>query len=188
MSLSKYEFKIPDRTKPIKRKDRIPCGGSWFELVDFVPEIVSADQVIGRKVSSIITHLGSYGMGGPGFFGLGLGSDEGLVIAIWGASRWTHVNGRIIKENFRNESGALRPWITEEVDELTPLVIGREITGFCVKRFSLKIHIGNDLLFTISESHDDRSEFKETCKPRLSKIVDDLRKSVFLSPTPDIWI
>lgn len=47
----------------------------------------------GRKVLETSHHLGSYGMGGPGFFGMKLagrsgGKDSWLVLTLWGADDW----------------------------------------------------------------------------------------------------
>lgn len=40
------------------------------------PEYLAAKSPIGRKIVGFSTHLGTYGMGGPGFFGLLLDTDE----------------------------------------------------------------------------------------------------------------
>ena len=183
MSLSKYEFKIPDKTKPIKREDRIPCGGPRFELIDFKPNIVNPEEVIGRKVYEIIDYVGSYGMGGPGFFGFRLDS-EWLVIAIWGAATWIQFNGEFIEE----PQNIIRGRFSTRQDEFNPHGTGKEITKFSISKFSFEIQLDQDRLFTLSESPDDTPVPNETERPPLFERSDDLRKSVFLAPTGEIWI
>ena len=77
-----YDYEIPHRDQPIPANERGlgPCG----RLQPFAPPPISAEQVIGRTVEEICPYVGTYGMGGPGFFGLRLGS-EWLVIAVSGA-------------------------------------------------------------------------------------------------------
>lgn len=102
----RYEFQIPDPTKPISG-DLSPCG-SEYELMDFKPQAVSAEMVVGRTVDEICLYVGTYGMGGPGFFGLRLGT-EWLVVAIWGAASWILVDGRIVEDGFWEDNGWPRP-------------------------------------------------------------------------------
>lgn len=50
-------------------------------------------KILGRTVTAWSDHLGSYGMGGPGFFGLKLAANrphrpEWLVLTLWGADNW----------------------------------------------------------------------------------------------------
>jgi hypothetical protein len=70
-----YKFKIPDPSKPLPGD--IPSWSPTCELVDFEPPPLTADMIVGRTVDEICTHIGTYGMGGPGFFGLRLGSESG---------------------------------------------------------------------------------------------------------------
>ena len=76
-------YEIPDPTKPIPEEDRGMVGPSG-ELIPFEPILLEASDVVGRTVDEIVPHVGTYGMGGPGFFGIRLG-NEWLTIAIWGA-------------------------------------------------------------------------------------------------------
>jgi hypothetical protein len=121
MSQLLYEFKIPDESKPIDGET--PPWGPFFDLVDFKPEPLSANQIVGRAVDEVCKDVGTYGMGGPGFFGLRL-ADEWLVISMWGADSWIQINGRIVHDVFWNENGMPRPWLSGDSDELTGRIVG----------------------------------------------------------------
>lgn len=49
-------------------------------------------NVIGRKVVALSPYCGTYGMGGPGFFGLKFDNDEWLILKLWGADGWLNVD------------------------------------------------------------------------------------------------
>lgn len=56
-------------------------------------------RCVGRRVIEWSSSLGSYGMGGPGFFGMRLAatpsySEEWLVLVLWGAAHWLILDGR----------------------------------------------------------------------------------------------
>ena len=56
-------------------------------------------QIVGRTITAWSDHLGSYGMGGPGFFGLQLAAsrphrEEWLVLILWGADNWLLFDGQ----------------------------------------------------------------------------------------------
>lgn len=58
-------------------------------------------RIVGRTIYSTSPYLGSYGMGGPGFFGLGLKKttkypEEWLVLTAWAAAEWLLVNGKCL--------------------------------------------------------------------------------------------
>jgi len=125
-------------------------------------------------------------MGGPGFFGLRF-QDEWLVIAIWGASSWILVDGRIIHDVYWEENGAHRPSITDKVDELTGSLVGKAVSSFDIAKHSLKVGIGKHVL-SISESPDERPIHEGNKTPRRFHRNDDLRKAVFLSHTAELWV
>jgi hypothetical protein len=72
----------------------LPCEGP-------IPPTIrktGVERVIGRKVLDACCHLGSYGMGGPGFLGVKLEknsehSDEWLVLCLWGSDEWVRYDG-----------------------------------------------------------------------------------------------
>ena len=180
----RYRFKIPDPSKPIGGEP--PPWGPFCELIDFEPQLLTAERVLGRVVSRICTCVGTYGMGGPGFFGLRFG-EEWLVIAIWGASSWIQVDGRIVEDVFWEKNDAPRPWITAERDELTTSLIGQSVSSYDIGQYSLRICIGKHTL-SICESSDARPVHEGNKSPRRFEKNDDLRKAIFLSPTTELWI
>lgn len=184
MSSVWYEFKIPDPSKPLP--GNVPSWGPTCELVDFKPPALKASVVIGRTVDAICPYVGTYGMGGPGFFGLRLG-DEWLVIAIWGAASWIQVDGRIVQDVSWDKDEWPRPWITEEGDELSRILLDQPISAFEVAQHSLAARIGERTL-TITESPESRPIREGNKKPRSLSQFDDLRRAVFLSPTNEIWV
>lgn len=97
------------------------------------------DSLLGSRVIGFSTHLGTYGMGGPGFFGLLLEKDgdrQYLVYAVWASGQYILLDGRVI-ECHLNYNKSHRPWISswagepeeEQWDELTPKVTGSRITA-----------------------------------------------------------
>ena len=180
------EFEIPDPSQPIPEDEREVVGPSGH-LIPFVPKALSSDQVIGRTVNEILTHVGTYGMGGPGYFGLRLG-EEWLVIAIWGASEWIEVDGILIQDHFFDNYGRSRPWITEDADNLSPKLAGSKVTSLELMQRYMRISFSNGMSLVIDESAKDRPILEGTKRPREFLADDDLRKAVFMSPTTEIWV
>lgn len=179
-------FKIPDPSQPIPEDERGLVGPSG-PLTPFVPNALSAEQVTGREVNEVLTNVGTYGMGGPGYFGLRL-RDEWMVIAVWGASEWIIADGILIKDQFFDNYGRPRPWVTEETDDLSPKLVGAKITAIELEKHSMRISFSNGMSMAIDQSAEDRPIFEGTRRPREFLADDDLRKAVFLSPTAEIWV
>ncbi|OQP44648.1 hypothetical protein A4H97_09795 [Niastella yeongjuensis] len=88
-------------------------------------------QVIGLKVKDVVTYLGTYGMGGPGFFGLLLSNAEFLTYAVWGAGNYVIINDRVV-ECSTDLYKKTRPWMSnfggnETWDDLTTYISGSVI-------------------------------------------------------------
>jgi len=179
------DFQIPDPEKPIPESERRlgPSG----ELKDFNPSPLDSAQIIGRKVDEICTYVGTYGMGGPGFFGLRLGA-EWLVISVWGAAEWMTIVGRNVQDTFYDDYGREPPLMTDTCDELSPLIVGQEITAISVEKQSFVMEFANETKLQITESSDNRPLLQGTKEPRKFADDDDLRKAVFLSPTIELWV
>ena len=184
MTSMRYRFQIPDPTKLLPGP--VPPWGPTCELVDFKPQTLTAEKLVGRTIDEICTIVGTYGMGGPGFFGLRLG-DEWLVISIWGAASWVQVDGRIVQDVFWDKNGWPRPWITKDHNELDEVLVGQVITSFEVTKNSLTIGISGRTL-SITESPKSRPIHEGSKQPRSFEQGDDLRRVIFLAPTTELWI
>lgn len=95
------------------------------------PVLLTDKFVVGREITGFSTRLGTYGMGGPGFFGLLLDTDEYLVYTVWCAGFYTLLDGRPI-EVYPQTDNAVRGWFCnfeQGWDDLSPVLNGCEITG-----------------------------------------------------------
>ncbi|MEN7551235.1 hypothetical protein AAG747_25175 [Rapidithrix thailandica] len=66
-----------------------------FNKPEFLSEI-GKTSLLGRKITSINPHLGTYGMGGAGFFGFLLDNHHYLVYTAWGAQNYIRLNDQVI--------------------------------------------------------------------------------------------
>ncbi len=180
-----YAYEIPDDTRPIAKADRGMCGASGV-LVPFVPRQLAAQDVAGRTITRISDHVGTYGMGGAGFFGFELG-HEWLVVAIWGAGCWMTFAGRSVGDDFWDESGRPLPWMGEHGDDLSARVVGQSIVSITVAQHGLDLLISSGEAFHIDPSPAERPILQGSGEPRAFLESDDLRKAVFLAPTDEIW-
>lgn len=103
------DFKKPEETPKIIKTFMAPRkwksrGGFDLPSKGPIPKPIREYETsvfLNRKVFYASCHLGSYGMGGPGFLGLGLSKTadrepEFLVLRLWGADNWVHFDGKII--------------------------------------------------------------------------------------------
>jgi hypothetical protein len=78
--------------------EQISSGSNCFDSqngkrIPLLSKKGGVKRVVGREIFETSRYLGSYGMGGPGFFGFRLGKkgrypEEWLVLTIWGADNW----------------------------------------------------------------------------------------------------
>lgn len=180
-----YEYEIPDTNRPIPESAR-GLGASGV-LVPFKPAQLQPEQVIGRTIDQLEPYLGTYGMGGPGFFGLRLGA-EWLVVAIWGAAEWVHANDLLVADGFHDDYGRPTPWLSEDSDRLSECMVGERIISIEIERHRFKLVLSNDLELKIEEYAARRPILEGTKEPRAFSSDDDLRRVIFLSPTAEIWV
>ncbi|KCV83643.1 hypothetical protein ATO10_02745 [Actibacterium atlanticum] len=179
-------YEIPDKTRPIPEDERGMCGPS-AELIPFKPDRLEAENVIGRRVDEVTCHIGTYGMGGTGFFGMRLDS-EWLTIAIHGAGNWITVDGLLVEDTFFDDYARPEPWINEAGDRLSPVLVGSRIVAIDVTARAMHMTFSNGSSLDIKEAADYRPIFQGTKQPRLFVSGDDLCDVVFLSPTSEIWV
>ena len=111
-------------------------------------QLEDGTSLVGRSITSYSTHLGTYGMGGPGFFGLLLDDREYLVYTAWDSSSYVEVNKRIVSCNPKYYDEA-RPWISTygeglSWDELSEILVGAVISEVIDSRGKLVIHAIKD--------------------------------------------
>lgn len=79
------------------------CGYTgYIENGPKIPTLAVAGgtkRVVGRIIKDTNRYMGSYGMGGPGFFGFCLEAtdkypEEWLVLALWSADQWLLLDGK----------------------------------------------------------------------------------------------
>ncbi|MGA7733054.1 MAG: hypothetical protein WCD37_17485, partial [Chloroflexia bacterium] len=92
---------MSDERAGTARRNIIVCT-DVIDGQDYVPKTlreVGAGRIVGREVIRWLSSLGSYGMGGPGFFGLRLAAagdylEEWLALRLWGADNWLLLDGQ----------------------------------------------------------------------------------------------
>ncbi|MEO5952481.1 MAG: hypothetical protein ABIQ44_08470 [Chloroflexia bacterium] len=109
---------------------------------------VDITRIIGRWVREWSPTLGSYGMGGPGFFGLRLAEnadfpEEWLVLRLWGACNWLTLDGQWV-EAPPNQYHIQEPLYSnygddEDWDHMKERVVGAQITNAQIEHDYSKI-------------------------------------------------
>jgi hypothetical protein len=181
----RYKFQIPDPEQPIPLEEQ-KLGPSGV-LMPFKPTPLDFKALLDRPVDEVTTIVGTYGMGGPGFFGLRLG-EEWLVISIWGASDWILVDGRLVRDSYYERNGRDTPWIHEQENGLMPYLIGATITMLEIQKHNLTICFSNGAVLEIDDTPERRFIHEGSKQSRKFRWADDLRDAVFLSPTAEIWV
>lgn len=112
---------------------------------------IELDSLIGKTILDFSSHLGSYGMGGPGFFGLLMerdGAREYLVYAVWASGQYMTIDNRVIECHI-NYNEAYHPWISQwpgendenQWDDLSGILKGSVITGVLLTEDEFRIGI-----------------------------------------------
>jgi hypothetical protein len=95
--------------------------------------VLGIERILGREIVAWHHSLGSYGMGGPGFFGLHLAPSEAfpsewLVLTLWAADNWLLFDGRWVAAH-PNQYHIQRPLVSyfggdEDWDDLSEKLLG----------------------------------------------------------------
>jgi hypothetical protein len=168
--------------------------------------IATAELVEGRTVLEVTYIAGTYGMGGPSFFGLRLDkasrrAKEWLLCTLWGADNWMLVNGRWLGAHpdqyeqqrplhgaawKRTEQGYSVP-TGEQWDEFQPMVLRQTITRFWCSERACQLDIGPATI-VITEAPSTRTISFGSQEPRQLMPGDELRNAWILARTPGIRI
>jgi hypothetical protein len=155
--LARGWIELPYRRLPFQRRPRKSetiIAGRPHTLAER-----GASSLIGARVEGYSSQLGSYGMGGPGFFGLLLAPHgavderEYLVAAIWGAKEYVFLDGRVIGCPPKYYA-RYRPWIRDEprggdardgeeegADKLDAVLVGATIGAAAIEDDRLRISL-----------------------------------------------
>lgn len=135
-------------------------------------------DLLGRKVRFFCTRLGSYGMGGPGFFGMDIGKDDEkgkwLICRIWGADDWIHVNDVIMGEMSDNE--------------LSRVLMGKVVKEITVDQHSCRFVLGSnpDTVLEIKGDPSTRQRYLGSREARVFHPDDSLWDAWVVSDS--MWI
>lgn len=154
MGIVKYYFKVIERRMlPFYMEE------NWVESQDFdslnKPQVVilskpatlkqrNISDIINNTIIGFSTHYGTYGMGGPGFFGIDLhnhkqdGKRYSLVYAVWGAGEYTLLDDRLI-ECYPDYYPQHKPWVSnfggdESWDDLSETIVGSRIKSVDIQK------------------------------------------------------
>lgn len=103
----------------------------------------SIGSLKGIEVEGFSANLGTYGMGGPGFFGLLLSNALYITYAVWGAGDYVIIDNRVLEclPNFYTKT---KPWVSNyggdnDWDDLTHHIKGSKIVDIVLENDSCKI-------------------------------------------------
>ena len=150
------------------------------------------DRLMYRQIKEWSSACGTYGMGGPGFFGLLLAQtptypEEWLMLRIWGASSWVLVNGTWLNahpQQYEVQRPLHSNYSDAQWDEFGPLVIGHVIQRFDVHERSFELNIGSAHI-QLTDGSDSRPPYPAG-DPRVLADDDDLREAWIIAPYP--WV
>lgn len=169
---------------------------------EYVPETlreVDITRITGRWVRGWSASLGSYGMGGPGFFGLRLAEseeypEEWLVLRLWGAGNWllmdgqwveAHPNQYQIREPLYSNFGAGEEW-----DRMAERVVGAQISEVQIAQDHSVIVLALGMEKYTLEIPQDTSRlplYGGTMEPRVWNAYEDQRDAWIISHG-DLWV
>ena len=173
------------------RLNIVACKTSRGERPKTVAE-AGIEGIINRRIASWKPYYGTYGMGGPGFFGLELGSTtywpttDHLVLTLWCAAGWLLLDDEWI-EVHPNQYATRRPLYSNfgpklRWDDVTPRLVGGTIEKFALGRTSCSLTIRTQDAIHVLELPEDTS--------RLSLPGGSLQRQIWNSDEDiaDAWV
>jgi len=151
------------------------------------------ERIVNRSIIEFSAFCGTYGQGGPGFFGLKLAAaneypEEWLLLIIYGACDWVTVNGEWL-EAHPKQYYIKRPltshFSNQMWDDFSPLIIGQKIDSLIINKKSMTLMI-NSVTVSIDEDPSKRPGYPGNNKPRILFPKEDLRDALIIAPWP--WV
>lgn len=104
---------------------------------------IPMEKLIGCEIREVSTHLGTYGMGGAGFFGLLLDNSEFLTYAVWGAGNYVIIDNRVVECNPALYEKT-KPWLSnfgkdQTWNDLTNYISGSKIENITLTADTCKL-------------------------------------------------
>lgn len=152
------------------------------------------ERIVGRTIMEWSGSCGTYGQGGPGFFGLRLAPhgdfpEEWLILRLCLARDWLEVDGRWLGAD-PDQYDTQRPLTSNYSglvwDELTPRIQGKRIAHFSNEKHTLSLRI-EEVEIALHEDASRRPFFRNG-KSRILCDTDDLRDAWSISPVPYVEI
>lgn len=124
--------------------------------------MAAENKIIGRKIIGYSVNLGTYGMGGAGFFGLLLDNSEYLTYAVWRAGNYVILEDKVVECN------------PELYSKVTPLIsnFGEEKTW---DDLTILINESKIISYTFSEDHFKLIAEKESNIMQIEFVKNDKR-------------
>lgn len=151
------------------------------------------ERIIKRCVLKCSGCCGTYGQGGPGFFGLKLKAtkeypEEWLIMTLWSGYDWLTVSGRWVgahPDQYNIQKPMYSNFSSQTWDEFTPLVEGKIILSFTINKKSMTLKIGETTI-SLDENPELRPRYAGDGQLRLIYPKDNLRDAFILAPWP--WV
>ncbi|WP_425100012.1 hypothetical protein [Tropicibacter sp. S64] len=178
-------YSIPDLSRPLPPEKQNSLVGE-YEQVALPPRPVSAQALVGRRVVSASVTLGTYGMGGYGFFGLQLEPEDWLVVPVFGAAEWITLDGRLLVDG--RERPRRPPWIVDADDSaMVSRLAGAVIVRGELERHAFSLAFDNGAVLAIARDARSRPVMAGTEQPRVFLDSDDLSAALFFSPSAEVF-
>ncbi|NLR95085.1 hypothetical protein [Flammeovirga agarivorans] len=95
------------------------------------------NKILGLTVVDYNPYLGTYGMGGAGFFGFLLSNNEYLTYSVWNAGDYIIVDDRVV-ECDEELYGKTKPWISNQGEDKTWDDLSNYITGSIITNYIIE--------------------------------------------------
>ena len=173
-----YFFGRPSTVRPPKlfRESGLDLGGSTVREINF--------------------HMGTYGMGGPGFLGFLLEEPASrmrrwLVITLWAAAGWATLDGALIAEELTSpDDRAAASAAGYDIRELTPSVLDATLTAATCADDVLTLEfdlVGTVHRLQIRADGRDVLPWQGSGKRRRLSPGESLRDAVVVSESGYLW-